>query len=129
MNAERYQILLEDTLLPFSDDFFPDGFILQQDNAPPHRAKSTKLWLLEHNIDIFEWPPYSPDLNPTENLFGLLVRRVYRDNIQYSTVNELKTAIMFALAEIPQETLLTLVKSMHKRLIDVIMNHGGSTKY
>jgi len=39
-----------------------------QDNAPIHRVRKSKLWFQENDIEVMEWPPYSPDLNPIENL-------------------------------------------------------------
>jgi transposase len=40
-----------------------------QDNAPAHAAKETKQLLADLAINRFEWPPYSPDLNPIETLW------------------------------------------------------------
>ncbi len=40
-------------------------FIFQQDLAPSHTAKSTKLWLNYHGVGVLDWPANSPDLNPT----------------------------------------------------------------
>ncbi len=42
-----------------------------QDNAPCQKARATLLMLsmLEmHGIEVLDWPPYSPDLNPIELL-------------------------------------------------------------
>jgi hypothetical protein len=33
---------------------YPDGYVLQQDNATPHTAKSTKKWLDDHGIRVLE---------------------------------------------------------------------------
>lgn len=42
--------------------------IFMQDNTEIHTAKIVKKWLQEEGIEIMEWPAYSPDLNPIENL-------------------------------------------------------------
>ena len=75
------------------------------------------------------WPSRSPDLNPIENVWGILVRDVYADNRQYQTVEELKTAIMGAWNRLPQETVNRLVESMRDRIFEVIQRSGKVTHY
>ena len=44
--------------------------ILQQDNAPPHTAKSTRAYIAGQQVFevVPDWPPRSPDLNVIEKL-------------------------------------------------------------
>ena len=60
---ELYQRVLP-TLLNSIDS----NAIFQQDNAPVHTARIVRDTLNEIECEIMEWPPYSPDLNPIENL-------------------------------------------------------------
>jgi len=39
-----------------------------QDNAPIHTANAVKDWFKEMGIPIVDWPLYSLDLNPIENV-------------------------------------------------------------
>ncbi len=64
-------------MLPSADQLFKDAdFIFQQDLAPVHTAKSTKSWLNDHGVGVLDWPANSPDLNPIENLWGIVKRKM-----------------------------------------------------
>lgn len=75
------------------------------------------------------WPAKSPDLNPIENLWGILARAVYVNGKQYDTKMELVKAIKKAWAAIPVSTLENLVQSMKKRCMEVYRLEGLKTKY
>ncbi len=61
-------------MLPSADQLFKDpDFIFQQDLAPAHTAKSTKSWLNNHGVGVLDCPANSPDLDPIENLWGIVL--------------------------------------------------------
>ena len=92
INAKVYQQVLEYFMLPAGEEIFRcTNFIFQQDLMPAHSARSTMRWLEDHDIKVLPWPANSPDLNPFENLWRLVKRRMPKE--QPSTQEELKSAI------------------------------------
>ncbi len=75
--APVYQYILEHFMLPSADKLFKDAdFIFQRDLDPAHTAKSTKSWLNDHGVGVLDWPAYSLDLNPIENIWGIVKRKM-----------------------------------------------------
>ena len=128
-DSARYVHTLSEYLLPFARLHYGTEFIFQQDNAPIHTSRVTRGWLEEQDIQVMKWPSKSPDLNPIENLWGILARRVYNNGHQFQTVKDLKEAILKYWDEIGQDTIDSLIDSMPKRCCDVIRLCGAKTKY
>ena len=129
MNLQDYIDLLEISLLEHGEELMGENFTFQHDNATIHNSKLTKAWFTEKNIHVMEWPTCSPDLNPIENLWGILSRKVYENGKQFEYTLDLKTRIREAWNEVSIETIQNLVTSMSSRIFEVIKNSGSNTKY
>jgi len=129
MNQYEYMDLLEKHLLDYWINHNDGTWNFIHDNAPIHSARQVNEFLEENLIKKIDWPPYSPDLNPIENLWGELVRYVYAKGKQFYSIETLKQAIMIAWNEIPLEYFQNLVSSMKSRVANVLLKQGGSTPY
>jgi len=93
------------------------------------RAAMDDDFLEREGIARMEWPSYSPDLNPTENLWGALGHTVCRHFPPPATLRDLETAL-------PEEKLLLgfavvdhLVTSMITRCTLCIKIRGAHVPY
>ncbi len=119
VNAAIYQEILEHFMLPSADKLYGDAdFIFQQDLAPAHTAKGTKSWFNDHGVTVLDWPANSPDLNPIENLWGI-VKRKMRDT-RPNNADELKATVKETWASIPPQQCHNLITSMSRRIEAVI---------
>jgi len=124
-----YVTTLSDYLLPFAHANYRYDFVFQQDNASIHTSRETSEWFSDQNMTRLQWPALSPDLNPIENLWAIMARRVYAHGRQFSTREGRMRVILKAWDEIPQETLDALVESMPKRCAEVLLKQGKKINY
>lgn len=136
ITASEYVEVLNSTLLPQAKQLFSKHgvtfWIFQQDNDPSHKeaAATIAAWRRATNTRcelLIEWPPSSPDLNPIENLWSWVERRVEQRGCK--TFADFKAAVMEELANVPKEICEALVHSMKRRLELVIENGGDRTGY
>lgn len=97
--------------------------VFVQDNARCHTASNTMIWIKEAGIATVDWPAMSPDLNPIENVWGILKRRVTQRGA-YGR-EELVQCIKEEYAAIETATLDKLVNGFGERLKSCVKNVGG----
>jgi transposase len=128
LNKILYRDILEHNLKPTYQQYFPNGlWRFLQDNASPHYNEEVNTWMHNHGIDPLEFPPYSPDLNPIENLWHVLKWRVEHRNPR--TAEEFEKIIKEEYESISTEECTILSHSMHDRLLQCIEYQGHKTKY
>ena len=77
MNADLYVQILEECLVPFVRETYPDGHRFMQDNDPKHTSRQAQNFFTQHTINWWKTPAESPDANPIENLWHELKVNIF----------------------------------------------------
>ena len=114
------------------DDDAVNRLIFMQDLSPIHTSHKSIAWLREHNIRVLDdWPPKGPDMNPVENVWAELVRRLElkRRHTGIDTKQGLWEDVFQIFHSLPDEYFKNLVNSMVRRVWAVNRERGGWSKY
>jgi DDE superfamily endonuclease len=128
LEQKKMKAILEEHLLSSSRQYFPSGeWWFLQDNDPKHSSRLVQHWLFNHGVLCMKFPPYSPDLNPIENLWNDLKRRVEKRNAR--DMAELEQHVKEEWSLTNQSFLSTLAHSMIHRCQAVVTNRGHKCAY
>jgi transposase len=76
MNSLKYLEILKSRVLPYLQTFADGKGPFHHDLAPCHNSKTLKKVIQENKINMLDWPGDSPDMNPIENLWSILKKRL-----------------------------------------------------
>ena len=103
--------------------------LLQDDNAPIHRARVVNDFLQRQGIQRMDWPACSPDMNPIENIWDQLYRRVRENHPPPQNVQNLLGYLTQEWQNLPQQVFRRHVQSMRRRCTECFNKQGGFTHY
>lgn len=100
MNTENMSRFLDQVSKAHRDQFI----VMVVDGASSHRSKELEI---PKNVSFLNRPPYSPELNPAEQIWNTL-RRDYFANRAFDALDAATTQAEFGLAEMPANKLAIL---------------------
>ena len=129
LNSSRYLAILKKKRKELRKKL-PEGFIFQQDGSPVHTAQMCLEYIEEkfpQSLIKPEWPSYSPDLSPIENVWAWLKNQVNKD--MPKTVSALKKSIKKHWELVNEEFLSPYYNSMQNRMEALIEKDGDKINY
>lgn len=127
MRKEHYHRILQKSAIPSGIGLIGYGFTFQQDNDPKHTSKLCQNYLRskedEGVIEVMEWPPQSPDVNPIELLWEELDR--HTRNMCPTSEKSMFDCLKIAWNNIQIEKLHKLVERLPRICAAIIKARGG----
>lgn len=131
LDSDLYREILKNELDNSIQWYYDDKktVLFQQDNLAAHKTQACMKTLAKLKIAVMDWPPKSPDLNPIENLWNLLKRKVRETGKIITSKNSHWDLIEECWNAITPEECKKLIHSIPRRIKACIEARGGHTKY
>ena len=134
LSGKLFAEFIEDNFLEiFKSSCNPTVNVFVQDGNPSQNSKDAKTTLHRTGAVQFSIPPCNPDLNPIENIFNLVGKKLSCDAVKYSISKEsfakFVERIEKTLLSYPTEPVDNIIKSMSKRISQVTQSKGHRLKY
>ena len=122
MDGPFYVSIPQTQLLPAAQNMYNKNWCLQQDNDPKHTSMVAQEFIARNRIKVIDWPTYSPDLNPIENVW-----KIFKDKVERrmpKNIEELKQFLAEEWDAIPENVVNNLIQSMKIRC-ELILEKDG----
>ena len=114
---------------PFFKAAFPGRQCIRilVDSEPLLHASQARAAMAQFGIEVLaDWPKYSPDLSPQENVWGWVEREVRKCEEKADSYADFCRKLFRVAQRYPAGS---LIASMHQRVQAVLSNKGAMTKY
>jgi len=105
-------------------ELWRNWWILHQDNAPAQNALFVKQFLLNTNISVLEYPPYSPDLSPCDFCLFPKIKSVLKGN-HFLSVEDVKAKTAENLNSLTERDLQNCFEHWQHRMLLCVNSEGN----
>lgn len=136
ITAEEYEVVVGRHFLPGGEGLFSSqgvrSWVLQQDRDPTHTVAHRAI--KKHNalglsrVEIMpDWPGNSPDLNPIENVWSMVLARVQRKGC--TDFAEFKRAVNREFRHLGTDEVRHIYEKMPERIRECLARNGDKTDH
>lgn len=142
LTCERYEKMNAQYFTSFIDQHFDTMFersgkgltrLWLQDGDPSQNSKSARDAMARCHSEVLKIPPRSPDLNPIENIFHIVSRKLEKDAIDQritrESYQEFCDRVRRTIYSISRQLIDKTIESMNTRIADIIRTNGERLKY
>ena len=97
------------------------------DNARYHWITLALEFYSNNGIKVIDWPPYSPDLNPIENIWAFMKKQL--EGKRFATINQLKNKLYDIWESFDEGMVERYTMSIYNRIKACIESNGCLTNY
>lgn len=139
---EVYETMNGKFFASFVKEHFPACFaragsnrrrLFVMDNDPSQVSKAAQLALKEIGAELHHIPPRSPCINPIESIFHIVKKMLEDEAIRLQIVresfNDFKSRVIRCFDSVDPELIDRTIKSMPKRIEQIIAAKGGRIKF
>ena len=104
-----------------------------QDGDPSQNSARAKRAMARANAVLLSIPPRSQDINPIENIFHLVSKKLRDDalelGIKFESYKDFEERVIQTIRSVPVDVINKTILSMDERMISIIKRDGGRRKY
>ena len=133
MDGQFFEQFILNNFVQMMHDSNKDTTLFIEEGDPSQNSAKARKALNTVGATLLKIPPRSPDINPIENLFNIVKRKLreqaIREQITQETFKAFANCVKTLICNVSISSIDNLIASMPKRMLLIIKSKGNHTKY